>query len=176
MDNFVKAFIKGSVVWLALGALLGLAMALDPGLALYRPAHLHMLTLGFVAMMIFGVGYHVIPRMAGFPLVSNELPFIHCWIANFGLALMVGGFVLRVHFPGAGAVLLGIGAFFSALGALTFAYLIWRTLDGPDSLRKIAQRRQTGGGHLPILKLVPHETRGAETTARRGPSHKAGPR
>lgn len=58
MDGFVKAFIKASMAWLALGATLCVAMALQPAWLGYRPAHLHMLTLGFVAMMIFGVGYH----------------------------------------------------------------------------------------------------------------------
>jgi cbb3-type cytochrome oxidase subunit 1 len=175
MDNYVKAFIKSSVVWLALGAMLGVALALAPTLILYRPAHLHMLTLGFVAMMIFGVGYHVIPRIAGFPLVSNELPLIHCWIANIGLAFMVAGFVLRVHVITVGATLLGVGAFLSALGALTFAYLIWRTLDGPQALRKIAQRQQTGAG-LPILKLVPAESQPPESARNRRSSHNATPR
>ena len=53
MDWFVKAFIKASLAWLVLGVSLGVAMAVRPAWLVYRPAHLHMALLGFVAMMIF---------------------------------------------------------------------------------------------------------------------------
>ncbi|MEW5916183.1 MAG: hypothetical protein AB1762_07245, partial [Gemmatimonadota bacterium] len=139
------------------------------------PAHLHMLTLGFVAMLIFGVGYHVIPRIAGFPLVSNELPLMHWWVGNLGLAFMVAGFVVRVHVPDAGAVLLGTGGFFFVLGTFTFAYLVWRTVDGPQTLKKIAERRRTVAARG-TLKLVPNDARGPDTTVKRRPSHGAVPR
>ena len=68
MTWFVKAFLKSSLAWLALGVTFGVAMAAHPVWTVYRLAHVHMLLLGFVAMMIFGVAYHVIPRFAGFPL------------------------------------------------------------------------------------------------------------
>jgi cbb3-type cytochrome oxidase subunit 1 len=35
---------------------------------LYRMSHIHMLLLGFVTMMIYGVGYHVVLRFTGSPL------------------------------------------------------------------------------------------------------------
>ena len=155
MDAFVRAFIKGSVAWLTLGATLGLAMALEPAWTVYRPAHLHMLTLGFVAMMIFGVGYHVIPRIAGHPLMSGRLPMWHWWCSNVGLGLMASGFVVRVHSSAIGAPMLAVGAGLSAVGAYTFAYLIWRTLDGPEALRRLAKRRQQGAGVVPLMQLVP---------------------
>ena len=55
MEWFVKAFVKASLVWLALGVTLGVAMAAYPAWIIYRPAHMHMVLLGFVTMMIFGV-------------------------------------------------------------------------------------------------------------------------
>jgi cbb3-type cytochrome oxidase subunit 1 len=129
-------------------------MALRPAWIVYRPAHLHMLTLGFVAMMIFGVGYHVIPRMAGHPLISRKLPLLHWWASNAGLALMASGFVLRPHAAGVAAVVLAVGAVLSVLGAYTFAYLIWRTLDGPDAVRRMVQRDRERR-RLAVLELVP---------------------
>jgi cbb3-type cytochrome oxidase subunit 1 len=62
MEWFVRAFAKASVAWLAAGVTLGVGMAARPAWTVYRPAHVHMVALGFVAMMIYGVAYHVVPR------------------------------------------------------------------------------------------------------------------
>ena len=98
MDTFVRRFIKSSLAWFAGGVLLGVAMAVKPELVIYKPAHLHMNFLGFVTMMIFGVGYHILPRVAGSPLKWKWLASLHWWIANAGLALMVAGFIIRPWF------------------------------------------------------------------------------
>ncbi len=129
MDWFVKAFIKASLAWLVLAVSMGVAMAVRPQWLVYRPAHLHMALLGFVAMMIFGVAYHVIPRFTGNPLHSRTLAGVHWWLANVGLTSLVGGFVMRVHL-GEGAIpVLAGGGVVAAAGAYTFAYNLWRTLD-----------------------------------------------
>jgi cbb3-type cytochrome oxidase subunit 1 len=131
MEPFVRAFVRSSLAWLGVGVLLGVAMAWWPGGALvYRPAHMHANLLGFVSMMIFGVAYHVIPRFSGTPLRSRRLPAAHLWLANVGLAGMVGGWIVRVHLAGVGTLLLRAGAALSAVGAFFFIYTIWRTL-GP---------------------------------------------
>jgi cbb3-type cytochrome oxidase subunit 1 len=143
MSPAVRAFLKSSLVWLALGVTLGVAMAAHPVWTLYRLAHVHMMLLGFVAMMIFGVAYHVIPNFAGFPLHRPAAARAHWWLANVGLALMASGFVLRVHAPTAGTLLLAAGGTLSAAGAYLFVYLIWRTIDGPANLRAGAQRART---------------------------------
>ena len=129
MDWFVKAFLKSSVTWLALGVTLGVAMGVKPAWSIYRTAHLHMLLLGFVAMMIFGVAYHVIPRFVGSPLRSARAAGAHWWFANSGLAIMVVGFVLRAQGNPVSSVLLGVGGTLAAVGAYIFAYLIWSTLE-----------------------------------------------
>ena len=143
MSATVRAFLKSSLAWLALGVTLGVAMAAHPAWTLYRLAHVHMMLLGFVAMMIFGVGYHVIPNFAGFPLHRPAAARIHWWMANIGLAMMVSGFILRVHAPTVGTLILAIGGTLSAVGAYLFVYLIWRTIDGPANLRAGAQRART---------------------------------
>jgi cbb3-type cytochrome oxidase subunit 1 len=130
MDWFVKAFIKASVVWLALGVIVGICMAVHPEWTVYRTAHMHMMLLGFVTMMIYGVAYHVIPRFAGHPLHSRRAAHVHWWFANAGLALMVIGFGLRANGLDAASWVLGIGGSLSGVGAYVFAYLIWRTIDG----------------------------------------------
>ena len=150
MDWFVKAFLKSSVGWLAAGVTLGISMAVRPTLAVYRTAHMHMMLLGFVAMMIFGVAYHVIPRFAGHPLHSPRAAGIHWWMSNIGLVMMVMGFMVRARSGAVVTTLLSAGGIFSALGAYTFAYLLWRTLDGPHRLRAIRKE----AGNRPGLPLA----------------------
>lgn len=129
MERFVLGFIRASLVWLGVGVVLGLAMAFFPGQALaYRAAHMHANLLGFVSMMIFGVAYHVIPRFSGNPLHSRPLAVVHLWVANVGLALMVGGWVARVHAGPAGELALRAGAAAAAVGAFLFIHNLWRTL------------------------------------------------
>ena len=132
MDTFVRRFIKSSLAWFAGGVLLGVAMAVKPELVIYKPAHLHMNFLGFITMMIFGVGYHILPRVAGSPLRWKWLASLHWWIANAGLALMVAGFVLRPWFNAPGQAVLGVGAVLSATGALSFVVNIWSSLNAGE--------------------------------------------
>ena len=158
MDWFVKAFLKASLAWLAAGVSLGLAMAIHPAWTVYRTAHLHMNLLGFVAMMIFGVAYHVIPRFTGHPLHSRRLATVQWWLANLGLATFVAGFVWLPHamFATRARVCVGIGGVLSAAAAYVFVYNIWRTIDGApkksaaqatvrSSTPVVALRRSQGG-------------------------------
>lgn len=135
MDWPVRAFLKASLAWLALGVTLGVAMAAHPVWTVYRVVHMHMVLLGFVTMMIFGVAYHVIPRFAGHPLWSRRLAVWHWWVANAGLALMSVAFTLRVISEAASrasTLVLAVGGALSALGAYAFALGIWRTIDGKE--------------------------------------------
>ena len=135
MEWFVRAFIKASLAWLALGVTLGVAIAIVPSMIVYRTAHIHINLLGFVTMMIYGVAYHVLPRFAGTPLHSARMAVAHWWLANAGLILLAGGFIARAHVGGAAAPALAIGGTLSAAGAYLFAYVMWRTIDGRGSQR-----------------------------------------
>jgi cbb3-type cytochrome oxidase subunit 1 len=140
MEWFVKAFLKASLVWLALGVTLGVAMAAHPEWTIYRLAHVHMVLLGFVTMMIYGVAYHVVPRFAGFPLHNRRAAGWHWGVANVGLAAMAAGFMVRGRGLVLGTPLLAIGGCLSAAGAYIFVYLLWRTIDGPPAMRAAARR------------------------------------
>jgi cbb3-type cytochrome oxidase subunit 1 len=140
MEWFVRAFLKASLAWLALGVTLGVAMSAHPVWTMYRSAHMHMVLLGFVTMMIYGVAYHVIPRFTGHALHSRRAAVAHWWLSNAGLALMAVGFAVQATVAGVGTVLLATGGTLSAAGAYTFAYLIWRTIDGPRGMRAAEKR------------------------------------
>ena len=152
MESFVTRFLKASLVWLALGVTLGLVMAVWPAGVLYRPAHLHMTLLGFVTMMIYGVGYHVIPRFTGHPLHSRAVAIVHWWLANLGLGILVAGFLLNPLHHATAVPLLAAGGGLSAVGAYCFVYNIWRTMDGPAGLRNLAARQE--GRAAPSLPVV----------------------
>jgi cbb3-type cytochrome oxidase subunit 1 len=149
MDWFAKAFVKASVAWLAIGVTFGVAMAAHPVWGVYRTAHMHMTLLGFVTMMIYGVGYHVLPRFTGHPLWSQRLPGWHWWMSNIGLSLMVIGFIIRIDLIAgvtAATVTLTTGGILSTLGAYAFVLNIWQTIDGPrqplisDTLEQLKRR------------------------------------
>lgn len=155
METFVRNFVRASIVWLGVGVLIGVSMAFWPAEAMvYRPAHAHANLLGFVSMMIFGVAYHVIPRFAGRPLHSRRLPRLHWWVANAGLASLVGGWILRVAAPGAGTMLVRGGALLSAVGAFLFIHTIWRTLDGAGRPMVLGAGRSRGERAKPRLPTL----------------------
>ena len=148
MDRAVVLFLKASLAWLVAGVTLGVCMAVHPPLLAYRTAHIHLLLLGFVAGMIFGVGYHVFPRFAGRPLRSPRLLMPHWWLANGGVAAMSAAFILRAEGVAGSTALLGAGGGAAALGAYLFAYNIWRTVDSP------ARPRTAPGARRPALPVV----------------------
>jgi cbb3-type cytochrome oxidase subunit 1 len=142
VDSFVKAFVRASLVWFTLGITLGVAMAAYPPWVIYRPAHAHMNVVGFITMMVFGVGYQLLPRLFGHPLLNRTLATMHVWLANVGLAAMVAGFFLAPHVGRDGAwVTAGGGLLFSA-GAFSFVYNMWRTFNAADARARARAMQQ----------------------------------
>lgn len=133
MDWFVKAFIRASLAWFAMGIVLGVAMAAYPPWVVYRPAHAHMTVVGFLTMMVFGVGYQLLPRLFGHQLRSRTLAVAHWWLANVGLAAMVLGFGLAPHAGRGSAPVTATGGLLFAAGALLFVYNLWRTFNAADA-------------------------------------------
>lgn len=126
---YVRGFIRSSLAWFAIGILLGLSMAIWPaGHLVYRPAHAHANLLGFVSMFIFGVGYHVLPRFVGRPLVGERWAIPHLWIQNLGLGGMVAGWLVRPMWHAPGQALLVAGGLLSAFGVGIFVTIAWRTV------------------------------------------------
>jgi cbb3-type cytochrome oxidase subunit 1 len=154
MDWFVKAFIKSSLAWLALGVTLGVGMAVHPIWAIYRPAHMHMNLLGFVTMMIYGVAYHVIPRFSGHALHSRRLAGGQVWLSNGGLSLLVLGFLLRPHAGATSTSVLAIGGTLAALGAYVFVFNMWRTMGGRAAIQATLARSAPGQAPLRVERQV----------------------
>ena len=90
MDNTPRLFIKAGLIYAVVGAVPGIIMAIDPSLAYpLRFIHIHLNLLGFMAMMVSGVAYHVLPRFSARTLpwpAGMKYQFI---LQNTGLLGMV---------------------------------------------------------------------------------------
>ena len=151
MEWFVKAFIRASLAWFAAGIALGLAMAVHPQWVVYRPAHAHMNVVGFITMMIFGVGYQLLPRLFGHQLHSRAMAIAHWWLVNLGLAAMVTGFFLAPHIGTRSAPVTATGGALFAAGALGFVYNMWRTFNAAEARQRARPAAGTPGKALPTL-------------------------
>ncbi len=114
-------FIALALLYALLGGLVGLAWLADPGLlpGLALRAHAHLMLVGFLGMMIFGVGLHVLPRFTGRALFSERLADLQFWTANVGLIAMVSGwFASARSIATAGGALLWLGFAMFALNVV----------------------------------------------------------
>jgi len=137
MDWFIKAFIRASLLWFAAGILLGLAIAIHPAWIIYRPAHAHMNVVGFLTMLVFGVGYQLLPRLFGHALYSTRLAVAHLFLANAGLAGLVLGFLIGPYDNAPGKVLTATGGSLFTLGAMCWVYNLWRTFNAADARQRV---------------------------------------
>jgi cbb3-type cytochrome oxidase subunit 1 len=94
----------------------------------FQFVHVHMLLVGFVLFLIYGIGYKLIPTMFfGLPKVGNigwaEAQF---WLANIGLAGLLAGAMMPVGF-GLDRIALLFGTIEAAAGIL-FVVLMGKTI------------------------------------------------
>lgn len=127
MSKITVMFIKASLIYLTLGAILGVYMTL-PGAnyGVFRPSHAHLMVLGFCSMMIFGVAYHILPRFSGKQLFSDKMADWNFYLANAGIIAMVAGFA-HITSPGMGIVLL-LGSLCEATACFLFVVNMFKTL------------------------------------------------
>jgi hypothetical protein len=89
MDRYTKGFVVASLVYFFLAAVLGIWMGGTEAAGWVRFAHVHFNLLGFMSMMIYGVGYFILPRFNGRTLRWPSWVPIHFFLANIGLIGMV---------------------------------------------------------------------------------------
>lgn len=129
MDKYAKGFIKASLIYLVIGTLMGLVMLLFPDhrYALVR-VHVHILLLGFMAMMIYGVGYHILPRFMGRPVYSHRLGHVQVWLANITLVGLSVSWILQTSWGGIWgdlAVVFGLG---QGVSIFLFVINLWKSM------------------------------------------------
>ena len=132
MTLYCRLFVISSLVCLIFSGVLGLFMGIQPQLSGYiRYAHIHLMLLGWVSMMIFGLAYHVLPRFVGMPMISDKWQKLHWWCANVGLVGMVIFMTLRLADADHWSLwryFFSVGAFLQWLGVLIFCIQMLKLL------------------------------------------------
>lgn len=117
-----RLFIISGQVYLMLG---GVGLILDGALlsdTFYRPAFLHLVTLGFLLFMMYGLGGHMLPRFTGVPLAENRWVWVQMGAAQAGAIAYSSG-----YFSGLPGLAL-CGAVFGWIGLLIFTWRVWPVL------------------------------------------------
>jgi len=89
MTVYMKRFIYAALAYLALAAVFGI---LNGATDIGYPgsfAHTHFNLLGFMSMMVFGIGYFILPRFNGTDLRFPGWVAVHFWLGNISLIGMV---------------------------------------------------------------------------------------
>lgn len=124
MEKYPKLFIVSAISYLLLAVILGFGFVIgyaDPSTS--RFIHIHLGLLGFMAMFIYGVAYHILPRFNAKPLTYPVLVRVHFYLVNFGLAGMVFfAYAGGLYGEGLPAVGFAISAGAEAFGIFIFAF------------------------------------------------------
>jgi hypothetical protein len=97
MDRYTKGFVLASLVYLMAAGAIGALTRGGPAPEWVKFAHVHFNLAGFMSMMVYGVGYFILPRFNGTTLRFPGLVPVHFWLANAGLLGMVATY--RSTFP-----------------------------------------------------------------------------
>lgn len=141
-SDVVGAFLMMALLYVSVGILLGLAMMGawaftrgEQGWDYYLlPSHAHLMLIGWVSMVIFGVGYRIFPSFFGRRLHSTRMAWGHWWLANAGIIGMAGFFFLNRIDEGRWSIALGVSGLVEAAGMAMFVYNMVRTVSAPPPM------------------------------------------
>jgi Na+/proline symporter len=143
MSELSLRCVRVAFLFLMLGIGLGVSFAIDRGLgARLRPLHAELLLWGWGTMLIYGMGYHMVPRFAGRALRRPRLANAQSWLAISGVGLAALGWLLGSAPLGIPRVLPLAGGLLQALAALLFVVLIGEVVWGEPraALGRVAVR------------------------------------
>lgn len=147
MERSSRIAVLASMVYLSLA---GAALPVYGGFFADGPARvapLHVLTLGFLVFLIYGLAEHMLPRFTGNPIRLGMWPWAQQGLSHLGLWLFFTGFWW--HWQEVTVA----GALLAWSGLALFAYRLWpvlwpRTHDDWNSL----VARDTGGAEVTSLR------------------------
>jgi hypothetical protein len=97
VPTLTRWMVKAGLLWLVAALLLGIAMQLPmaasvPSLQVAWPTYLHLLVVGWLTQLIFGVAFWLFPRYsAERPRGSDRLGWATFFLLNLGLVLRLLG-------------------------------------------------------------------------------------
>jgi heme/copper-type cytochrome/quinol oxidase subunit 1 len=123
MSRLSLRCVKAAFVYLALGLALGVSFAVHRAYgAALRPLHAELNLWGWATLLIYGFGYHMLPRFAGRALRHPRLADVQSALAIAGVALAASGWAAgAAHLPGA-LVVGAVGATLQLAAALLFGW------------------------------------------------------
>lgn len=120
MSFVVRACLRTGVLFAVLGMGLGIYMGMTHEFQ-FAPVHAHVLLLGWVSMLLYGLVYQAVPQAA-----HGFLPVVHWLVALTGmvtmtvsLAFLFSGYEMAEPFAVLGAILV-------ISGAVLFATIVFR--------------------------------------------------
>ena len=123
MERVIVWYLRMSVIYFVLGVVVGIAMVLWPDSTMdYISVHVHLNLLGFMTMMIYGVGYHILPKFSGVFVYSPKIMNIQFWVANAGLIGMAISWPLMLR------EVLIVSSFLSLAAVVLFTFNMLMTL------------------------------------------------
>ena len=131
MDRIVVWYLRMSLIYFTAGAAIGFGMLIWPHEAgSYTAVHAHLNLLGFMSMMIYGVGYHILPKFSGANIYSPAIMTVQFWLANAGLVGMAISWPLEMggSMPSLSGTVLKLSAATSLVAILLFAINILKTI------------------------------------------------
>lgn len=121
MNRIAKAFILSSLAYFTVGAFLGFAFAIGhpPEYPKYVFIHVHLLLVGWICFMIFGVGYKLIPTAFALKprIWSFKLAWYQYWSAHAGVLGLALFWAAKINSPDNAA----FNALFIAAAGVLFA-------------------------------------------------------
>jgi len=130
MESTIVWYLRMSVIYFIAGTVIGFSMLLWPAESgYYIPIHVHLNLLGFMSMMIYGVGYHILPKFSGQLIYSPAIMRAQFWISNAGLIGMALSWPLFLRDESSlFNFILIASAFLSLVGVILFTINILKTV------------------------------------------------
>ena len=118
-----QRFIHIAVIYLVVGATLGLGMGISQKFTL-QPVHAHLLLAGWLSLAMMGAIYKLYPAVGG-----TKLATAHFWLHNVGLPIFMGGLAAMLSTGDQGLIpIVAGGATLLLIGFYCFAINIWLRL------------------------------------------------
>ena len=129
MESVVVWYLRMSLFYFLTGSAIGFSMLIWPSEAgYYIPVHVHLNLLGFMSMMIYGVGYHILPKFSGKLIYSSRIMHQQFWFANAGLIGMASSWpFVTGDAPVFGNILI-ISSALTIIAIILFAFNLLKTL------------------------------------------------
>jgi hypothetical protein len=136
MSKTTVHFIKMSLAYLTIGVTLGVLFQIFPRLLGLKYSHVHLLLLGFMSMMVYGVAYHILPRFQGKLLHSERMAEVQFWMANIGLVGLAVFAGVNAYWPAPPfKTLLALSGLLEVTSVYVFVANMWLTFSAPEPQR-----------------------------------------